>query len=323
MVVSTESLTIALMPSLVSLKKCSLPVEFGPLRVLTLLVPSSSPRRISMCLLGSFMIIVLSTIITSRTILLFHAKTTSFMPELVARSSPRWISRWHIIKVSWKSRISTRQHLRLPSVCSSGLSCPQGLCNAVTTFQRFMNWVLRKYIGRFCHMYIDDILVWSDSIAQHRHHMRLICQALWEHGVMLSKSKSILATDKVEFLGFNISYSSIEVTPEKVDKIIGSHIPHNPREVREFNGLVNYIGLFIPGLSHWSTVLSHLTKKNVVFHWGKEQQEAFDNIKRLTRNTPICRPINPDSSDPVMLVADASNRAIGGYVGQGKDYKTM
>jgi len=213
MVVSTESLTIALMPSLVSLKKCSLPVEFGPLRVLTLLVPSSSPRRISMCLLGSFMIIVLSTIITSRTILLFHAKTTSFMPELVARSSPRWISRWHIIKVSWKSRISTRQHLRLPSVCSSGLSCPQGLCNAVTTFQRFMNWVLRKYIGRFCHIYIDDILVWSDSITQHRHHMRLICQALQEHGVVLSKSKSILVTDKVEFLGFNISYGCIEVTP--------------------------------------------------------------------------------------------------------------
>jgi hypothetical protein len=52
----------------------------------------------------------------------------------------------------------------------------------------------------------------------------------------------MLATDKVEFLGFNISYGSIEVTPEKVDKIIGSRIPRNPREVREFNGLVNYIG---------------------------------------------------------------------------------
>src|SRR5579859_1746465 len=152
--------------------------------------------------------------------------------------------------------------------------------------------------------------------------MRLICQALWEHGVVLSKSKSILATDKVEFIRFNISYGSIEVTPEKVDKIIGSRIPRNPREVREFNGL-NYIGQFIPGLSHWSTVLSHLTKKNVIFHWGKEQQEAFDNIKRLTRNTPICRPIDPDSPDPVILIADTSNRAIGGYVGQGKDYKTM
>ena len=67
---------------------------------------------------------------------------------------------------------------------------------------------------------------------------------------MLSKSKSILATDKVEFLGFLISHGSIEVTPEKVDKIIGSLIPRNPREVREFNGLINYIGQFIPRLSH-------------------------------------------------------------------------
>src|SRR5579859_6786386 len=91
---------------------------------------------------------------------------------------------------------------------------PQGLCNAVTTFQRFMNWVLRKYIGRFCHVYIDDILVWSQSIAERRHHMSLICQALREHGVVLSKSKSIPATDKVEFLGFMISQGSIEVTRE-------------------------------------------------------------------------------------------------------------
>ena len=165
-----------------------------------------------------------------------------------------------------------------------------------------MNWVLRKYIGRFCHVYIDDILVWSQSIAERRHHMSLICQALREHGVVLSKSKSIPATDKVEFLGFMISHGSIEVTPEKVEKIIGSHIPRNPREVREFHGLVNYIGQFIPGLSHWSTILSHLTKKNVVFHWGKEQQEAFDNIKRLTRNTPICKPIDPDSSDLLCLL---------------------
>ena len=108
---------------------------------------------------------------------------------------------------------------------------PQGLCNAVATFQRFMNWVLCKYVGRFCHVYINDILVWSDSIAEHHRHMRLICQALREHGVVLSKSKSILATDKVEFLGFNISYGSIEDTPEKVDKIIGSRIPCNPPEV--------------------------------------------------------------------------------------------
>ena len=52
-------------------------------------------------------------------------------------------------------------------------------------------------------------------------------------------------------------------------------------------------------------------------------QEAFDNIKRLTQSTPICKPIDRTSADPVIVVADASNRAIRGYYRQGKDYKTM
>jgi hypothetical protein len=86
---------------------------------------------------------------------------------------------------------------------------------------------------------------------------------------------------------------------------------------------VNYIGQFIPALSHWSTVLSDLTKKNVIFKWEKKHQEAFDNIKRLTQSTPICKPIDRISADPVIVVADASIRAIGGYYEQGKDYKTM
>src|SRR5205814_6080390 len=54
------------------------------------------------------------------------------------------------------------------------LVMPQGLCNAVATFQRYMNWVLRDYIGKFCAVYIDDIAIWSDSVEEHAEHVRLI-----------------------------------------------------------------------------------------------------------------------------------------------------
>ena len=72
------------------------------------------------------------------------------------------------------------------------LVMPQGLCNAVATFQRYMNWVLRKYVGRFCAVYIDDIAIWSNSVEEHEEHVGLILEALREAGICASKKKSSL-----------------------------------------------------------------------------------------------------------------------------------
>src|SRR5579859_260146 len=51
------------------------------------------------------------------------------------------------------------------------LVIPQGLCNTVATFQRYMNWVLQDYIGKFCTVYIDDIAIWSNSVEEHSEHV--------------------------------------------------------------------------------------------------------------------------------------------------------
>jgi hypothetical protein len=200
---------------------------------------------------------------------------------------------------------------------------PQGLRNAPASFQRYMNYVLHDYIGRFCYVYLDDIIFWSNSIKEHTTRLRSILDALRDHGILASLKKSILYTDAVLFLAHIISSRGIEVADDKVNKIISSHVPISALNVKEFNGLVNYVGQFIPGLAHWSTVLSELTKKNVEFKWEPRYQDALDKIKLLVKNTPVCKPIDYDNLDPIMVVADASNRAVGGYYGQGKDYTTM
>ena len=69
------------------------------------------------------------------------------------------------------------------------LVMPQGLCHAVATFQRYMNWVLRDYVGWFCAVYIDDIAIWSNSIEEHEEHIRLILEALCEAGICASKDR--------------------------------------------------------------------------------------------------------------------------------------
>ena len=170
------------------------------------------------------------------------------------------------------------------------LVMPQGLCNAVATFQRYMNWVLRKYVGRFCAVYIDDIAIWSDSVEEHEKHVRLILEALREAGICASKKKSILFADEINFLGHTISSRGVEPEQSKVDKILAARTPRSASDIKEFNGLVNYIGQFIPGLSEWSTVLSNLTKKNVPFKWEPAHEGAFQNIKRLAKNHQSANP---------------------------------
>jgi len=203
------------------------------------------------------------------------------------------------------------------------LVMPQGLCNAPAIWQRFINWILRKYVGKICHVYIDDITIFSDSLSEHHQNVQLVLQALQDAGIILSSSKSCLYTDEIEFLSHIISSRGIEVGPSKVQKILDWPVPQSPAKIRAFNGFVNYIAEFIPALADHSTMLSRLIWKGVEFEWTAAEQKAFDDIKRLAQNTPIYRPIDYNNPDPIYVVTDASNHAIGGYYGQGKDYRTM
>ena len=76
---------------------------------------------------------------------------------------------------------------------------PQGLCNASAIWQWFINWILWKYVGKICHVYVDDIAIFSDSLLEHHRNVRLILQALQDTGVIVSSSKSNLYADDIEF----------------------------------------------------------------------------------------------------------------------------
>ena len=79
---------------------------------------------------------------------------------------------------------------------------------------------------------------------------------------------------------------------------------------------------FISGLADYSSVLTQLNRKNVIFRWGRPQENAFQTIKRLSRSVRFLQRLDYESGDLVWLVTDASNKGIGGYVAQGKDWRT-
>ena len=137
----------------------------------------------------------------------------------------------------------------------------------------------------FCEVYLDDILIYSNSIEEHVQHVRLIVETLRKHGLITSKSKSQLFVDRIEFLGHYVSSNGIEPDSRKLDNITNFPTPCSVGDIKSFLGLVNYLAMFdfIPGLADQSSILTNLTKKGVIFKWEQVHQKAFETIKRLSR----------------------------------------
>jgi hypothetical protein len=142
---------------------------------------------------------------------------------------------------------------------------PQGLCNTPAIFQRWIYYILREYIDRFYSVYLDDLIIYSDSVEEYKKYVYLILQTLRDHGIILSRSKSILFVDRIEFLDHYISSKGIEADPCKLEKITLWPSPKSAIEIKGFLGLVNYLTIsdFIPDLVDHSSILTDLTKKNI------------------------------------------------------------
>lgn len=87
-------------------------------------------------------------------------------------------------------------------------------------------------------------------------------------------------------------------------------VPRNPAEVRQFLGMVNYFGKFIPNLSDMTNHLRLLLKKNVMFTWNKNHDESFEKLKKVLTSEPVLAFF--DVSLKSRITTDASSYGLGG-----------
>src|ERR1700689_3370681 len=92
----------------------------------------------------------------------------------------------------------------------------QGDCNAPATFQRLMTIIFRDFIGKFVHVYIDDIFVFSDSIEDHEKHLRLVVDKLRFAQLYLEESKLDLYSKRMDCLGHIIDDRGIHADSDKM-----------------------------------------------------------------------------------------------------------
>lgn len=164
----------------------------------------------------------------------------------------------------WKAAFKTNRGLFEPLVMFFGLT------NSPATFQTMMNEVFRDMIDEgVIGSYMDDILVHTKELGQHRDVVNCVLQRLQHHDLYLKPEKCQFERDSIEFLGLVVSHNNMSMDPVKVAGVADWPTPRNLKEVQSFIGFANFYRRFIADFSSIARPLFDLTKKTVPWPWNK------------------------------------------------------
>lgn len=202
-----------------------------------------------------------------------------------------------------------------------------GLCNASSTFQRFIDEVTRDL--PFVYAFVDNLLVASDNQDEHLVHLNLLFSELNDYGLCINVDKCVFGQSIIEFLGFKLSDKGIEPLTDRVKCIIEFPQPTTLTQLRRFLGLFNFYRRCIPKAADLLAPLvvfleGHKNKKKhprsnanssaEQLVWNEEATHSFEASKEAIAHATLIR--HPIPSAQLSLWVDASNVAVGGSLMQ-------
>ena len=176
-----------------------------------------------------------------------------------------------------------------------------------------MNNILIPY-SRFAIVYLDDVLIYSDSMDQHLKHLKTFKELIKRHGLVISARKMTLAVTKVRFLGHEIWQGTITPISRSIE--FAKKFPEvikDKTQLQRFLGCLNYFSDFIPEIRIIAKPLFNRLRKNPK-PWEKEHSEAVRKIKNLVKTLPCLGIQNPEAN--LIVETDASDLGFGGILKQ-------
>ena len=195
------------------------------------------------------------------------------------------------------------------------LHMPFGLKGAAQAFQRMMDRVTQGLKNIF--VYLDDILIASDSPEQHYTDLRTLFQRLQHHGLVINRNKCVFGTKEIAFLGHQVSAAGIVPSQEKVRAIRDFPKPSSVKSLQEFLGMLTYYHQFLP---HIAGTLAPLydalagKKKYATLTWSLRMDDAFITAKDALADATLL--IHPVADASTALTVDASQIAVGAVLEQ-------
>ena len=126
---------------------------------------------------------------------------------------------------------------------------PFGLTNAPAAFMDLMHRVFHPYLDRFVVVFVDDILIYSETEEDHEDHLRVVLHTLRDHQLYAKFSKCEFWLAEVRFMGHVVSASGVSIDLEKVEAVMSWERSKSVFEIHSFLGLARYYRRFIEDFS--------------------------------------------------------------------------
>jgi hypothetical protein len=166
-----------------------------------------------------------------------------------------------------------------------------GLKNTGATYQRSMNLIFHNLLEIILEIYIDDVVIKSDSMNNHLADLCLALERMLRYGLKMNPLKCAFGVSVGKFLGFIIHERCIEIDHKKIESIKKVQPAQSKNDMQMFLEKLNYLRQFIFNLSGKINAFAPILrlKNEAKFIWGAEQQRAFDNIKRYLSSPSVMK----------------------------------
>ena len=201
-----------------------------------------------------------------------------------------------------------------------------GLSTAPATFQRLMQATMSDFMFQFLLVYLDDLLVFSNTFKEHLQSLDRLLGRIVSSGLKLRMDKCKFLRQQVNYLGHTISPEGVSCEEGKVETVTEWPTPTNVKDLRSFLGFASYYRRFIKdfariaGPLHDLVTMTNSSKKkaaDISDKWDQGHQEAFNTLKQAMTTAPVLG--FADFNKPFILETDASHEGLGAILSQEQD----
>lgn len=233
----------------------------------------------------------------------------------------RWFSSFDLSQGFFQIPVREQDIPKTAFICHQGtfefMRMPFGVAGGPATFQTLMDRVLEGINHQYAMAFLDDVLVYSETLEDHIEHVREVLRRISSAQLTINPEKVHVCCQSLKFLGHEISPGQCRPDKEKVLAILEYPQPTTVKQLQAFLGLAGYYRGFIPQFSITARPLTELLKKKQRWHWDPQQDEAFRALKQsLAQDVVVSL---PDLNRPFVVETDASGVGIAAVLLQAAD----